>query len=156
MDNGEEIRKHIGLVVTDERSFYWRLTGRQNLIFFCALHGMFGQQAITRADELLAAVDLSDVGTVRFDKYSSGMKQRLAIARGLLHRPKLLFLDEPGRSLDQQARERLNQLILKLNLENQMTIFLISHHLPQIESLCHRVGVMENGRLVKIDHIIPN
>ena len=148
--NGGEIRKRVGLVVTDDRSFYWRLTGRQNLAFFAALHGMYGPTAAETINNRLADVDLTEHADLRFDRYSSGMKQRLAIARGLLHQPSILFLDEPGRSLDQASKQKLHQLIQSLNDQRQMTIFMISHDQAELELLCSRVGTMHNGRLTNI------
>lgn len=148
--NGGAIRKRVGLVVTDDRSFYWRLTGRQNLAFFAALHGMHGRTAQQTVNQRLADVNLTEQADLRFDRYSSGMKQRLAIARGLLHQPSILFLDEPGRSLDQTSKQKLHQLIQMLNHQQQMTIFMISHDQAELEHLCSRVGTMHNGRLTNI------
>ncbi len=145
---GAGIREQVGLVVADERSFYWRLTGRQNLTFFAALFGIFGDEAHARVSELLDSVDLSAAGDQRFDRYSSGMKQRLAIARGLLHRPEILFLDEPGRSLDQESKNRIHDLILNLNQSRGMTVFLITHDQTEADKLCTQIGRMENGQLV--------
>lgn len=147
ISHGAAIRQQVGLVVADERSFYWRLTGRQNLIFFAALFGIFGEMARARVDELLNAVDLSSAGDQRFDRYSSGMKQRLAIARGLLHNPKILFLDEPGRSLDQDSKNNVHDLILNLNQTNGTTVFLITHDLAEADKLCTQIGRMEEGQL---------
>ncbi|UEC42610.1 MAG: hypothetical protein METHAR1v1_740008, partial [Methanothrix sp.] len=94
------VRDSIGLVTTDERSFYWRLTGRQNLEFFASLHNFYSDDGREIVEELLEVVDLKDAADVRFLNYSAGMKQRMAIARGLLNDPAVLFMDEPTRSLD--------------------------------------------------------
>ncbi|MEM9774256.1 MAG: ABC transporter ATP-binding protein [Chloroflexota bacterium] len=150
IENGSKIRRQVGLVVTDDRSFYWRLTGRQNLAFFAALHGLYGPTAADTISNKLTDVNLLEHADLRFDRYSSGMKQRLAIARGLLHQPSILFLDEPGRSLDQASRQKLHQLIKTLNDQRQMTIFMISHDQAELEQLCSRVGTMRNGRLTNI------
>lgn len=152
LNRGDEIRQRAGLVVTDERSFYWRLTGRQNLVFFAALYGIFNQAAADRAERLLAAVDLTGAADTRFDRYSSGMKQRLSIARGLLHQPEILFLDEPGRSLDSEAKGRLHELVRTLNEKQNMTVFLITHDQTEAKNLCNRIGVMHSGRLVEISN----
>ncbi|MEM8863712.1 MAG: ABC transporter ATP-binding protein [Chloroflexota bacterium] len=150
LENGDEIRKRIGLVVTDERSFYWRLTGRQNLTFFAALHNRFGEKTKMHIEQLLASVNLLEHADVRFDRYSSGMKQRLAIARGILHQPEVLFLDEPSRSLDRKSKENIQLLIRKLNMQQKMTVFIISHDQEELIQLCSRVGTMQNGRLADI------
>lgn len=141
------IRAAVGLVVSDERSFYWRLSARRNLDFFAALHGLRGQMARQRVQAVLAAVDLAPVAERPFRHFSSGMRQRLAIARALLHRPRLLFLDEPSRSLDPVATQKLHDLILRLRREQEMTIFLITHDLLEAEKLCDRVAVMHEGRI---------
>lgn len=145
------IRAAVGLVVSDERSFFWRLTGRQNLEFFAAMYGLTGRAARQRAAELLEAVDLAERADERFSNYSSGLKQRLAIARSLLHHPRLLFLDEPSRSLDPSATQRLHGLILRLMDTQGVTIFLITHDLLEAEKLCDRVAVMHQGRIRAVD-----
>lgn len=139
------IRAAVGLVVTDERSFFWRLSARRNLIFYAALYGMFGKEAAQRVDEVLDAVQLSDRANSRFSDFSTGMKQRVAIARGLLHRPKILFLDEPSRSLDPTSTNALHDLVLDIRSRRNMTVFLITHDLNEAEKLCDRVAVMDRG-----------
>ena len=145
-----EIRAKVGLVVTDERSFYWRLSARRNLLFFAAMHNLYGREAMMRVDETLDAVDLLDRAETRFSEFSSGMKQRMAIARGLLHRPKLVFLDEPTRSLDPIATQRLHDLIFRVRAAREMTVFLITHDMSEAEKLCDRVAIMHEGRLLAV------
>jgi ABC-2 type transport system ATP-binding protein len=145
--DGRAIRAATGLVVSDERSFYWRISARRNLTFFAALHGLYGRAAAARVDAVLEAVDLQMVAERRFSNFSSGMRQRLAIARALLHQPRLLFLDEPTRSLDPVATQRLHALILRLMEEQDMTVFLITHDLAEAEKLCGRVALMHQGRI---------
>ena len=118
LEQDAAIRAAVGLVVADERSFYWRLTGRRNLMFFAAMHRLFGREAQRRVEQVLADVDLLDRAGDRFSNYSTGMRQRLAIARSLLHQPEILFLDEPSRSLDPTATQHLHTLIQRL-LEKQ-------------------------------------
>ena len=144
------IRAAVGLVVSDERSFFWRLSARRNLSFFAAMHGLHGRSAADRVDEVLADVDLLDVAERRFSNFSSGMRQRLAIARSLLHRPQLLFLDEPSRSLDPTATSRLHELLLRLMAGQGLTIFLITHDLAEAEKLCDRVALVHHGRIQTI------
>ena len=145
-----EIRAKVGLVVTDERSFYWRLSARRNLLFFAAMHNLYGRDALMRVHETLDAVDLLDRAETQFSEFSSGMKQRMAIARGLLHRPKLLFLDEPTRSLDPIATQRLHELIFRVRQAREMTVFLITHDMSEAEKLCDRVAIMHEGRLLAV------
>ena len=147
LDQPSAIRAHVGLAVTDERSFYWRLSVHHNLRFFAATQGLFGRTARHRVDEILEGVGLLDRANTPFGQLSSGMRQRMAIARSLLHRPKLLFLDEPTRSLDPTATAQLHDLILRLQAQHQMTIFLITHDLIEAEKLCQRVAILHQGRV---------
>jgi ABC-2 type transport system ATP-binding protein len=141
------IRAAVGLVVSDERSFFWRLSARRNLAFFAAMYGLHGQKAEERVTTVLHDVDLFDVAERPFSAFSSGMRQRLAIARSLLHQPQILFLDEPSRSLDPTATNRLHALIQRLRAERGLTIFLITHDLAEAEKLCDRVALMHQGQL---------
>lgn len=142
-----EIRAVVGLTVTDDRSFYWRLSGRENLHFFAALHRIYGAAARRRVEEVLEQVGMAKLADRRFSDYSTGMKQRIALARSLLHRPRILFLDEPSRSLDPKATDRLHSLMQHLVAERNVTIFLITHDLGEAEKLCSRVAVMHQGHI---------
>lgn len=141
------IRADVGLVVADERSFYWRLSGRQNLSFFATMYGLAGKRADERVDAVLAQVDMDSFADRRFSDYSTGMKQRMALARSLLHQPEILFLDEPSRSLDPTATRRLHALLRRLVDDEGVTIFLITHDLLEAEKLCQRVALMHQGRV---------
>jgi ABC-2 type transport system ATP-binding protein len=141
------IKQSVGLVVSDERSFYWRLSARSNLAFFAAMVGLSKQLARRRVDEVLAAVELGDMAERRFNELSTGMRQRLAIARGLLHRPKLLFMDEPTRSLDPIAAAKLHAFVCELVKHEGVTILLTTHNLTEAESLCDRLALMHRGRI---------
>jgi len=148
LEQDQSIKASIGLVTSDERSFYWRLTGRQNLIFFAHLHHIPAQQIEERVEQVLKSVNLLPIADKRFMTYSSGMRQRLSIARALLNQPKLLFLDEPTRGLDPQATINLHELIRTELHEGQgVTIFLTTHDLQEAESLCDRIAIMEGGRI---------
>lgn len=142
------IRQMIGMSSGDERSFYWRLTGRHNLEFFGILYGLSEAQARQRAGELLEKIDLASHADRPFRTYSSGQKQRLSIARALLHHPRLLFLDEPTRSLDPTATMRLHEFIEQDLLRAEgMTILLTTHRLDEAARLSQRIGIMDQGRL---------
>jgi ABC-2 type transport system ATP-binding protein len=142
-----EIRRSVGLVVSDERSFYWRLSGRRNLDFFASMHGLSGNEANERINQVLEDVGMVGRGHEPFSSYSTGMKQRLAIARGLLHQPSILFLDEPSLSLDPEATSRLHSLIRQLIDAKAVTVFLITHDLSEAEKLCGRVAIMHMGSI---------
>jgi ABC-2 type transport system ATP-binding protein len=143
------IKPLIGLVDCQERSFFWRLSGRQNLQFFAALYGLRNVEARQRIDELLALVELSEDADHRFMNYSSGMRQKLAVARGLLSRPRVIFMDEPTRSLDPVIAHDLRTFIRK-TLIDQLghTVVLVTHRLEEAEELCDRVAIMSHGQII--------
>ncbi len=143
-----KVRQSLGLVATDERSFYWRLTGRQNLEFFANLHNFYSKKSRDRVNEVLDIVRLKDKADELFMGYSAGMKQRMAIARGLLNDPSVLFMDEPTRSLDPGAAQNLRDFIKNYIAKEQgKTIFLSTHNLEEAEQLCHRIAIFDEGKI---------
>ena len=146
--DAERVKALIGLAISDERSFYWRLTGRQNLEFFAAFQGLRPKATRDRIEQLREQLGLEalhrDVGV-----YSTGMRHRLAIARALLPQPQILLLDEPTRSLDPLATSALHHLI-RDTLVAQMgcTVVLATHNLQEAEELCERIAVLHEGQLV--------
>jgi ABC-2 type transport system ATP-binding protein len=147
--DGPTLRQRTG-VLTETPSLDERLTGRENLTIYADLYGVPPQQAAGRVAELLATFDLSDRAEEKVSGYSKGMKQRLALARALLHAPEILFLDEPTSGLDPVATRQAHRLITRLSREQGCTIFICTHNLAEAQQLCDRVGVMENGRLLTI------
>lgn len=148
VEDGEKVKASIGLVTSEERSFYWRLTGRRNLEFFASLHNFSNAKAKSRIDEVLRIVGLEDRADDRFDTYSSGMKHRMAIARGLLNDPAILFLDEPTSSLDPYAAQKLRAFIKEdLVREHGKTVFLSTHNLQEAEQLCARIAIINKARI---------
>ncbi|MFA5339870.1 MAG: ABC transporter ATP-binding protein [Candidatus Omnitrophota bacterium] len=146
-DLEEKIKMSVGLVTDEERSFYWRLTGRQNLEFFAALYGLDGKAAKSRINELsgLFAVDYADK---RFDSYSTGMKRRFALMRGLLHDPELLLLDEPTKSLDYAAALNLRNFIKGTLVKTQgKTVILATHHMDEALDFCDLFMILNKGKL---------
>ncbi len=145
------VKSSIGLVTSDERSFYWRLTGLENLKFFARLYDLPTDRIAGRSQELIERMHLQDVAHRPFMSYSSGMKQRLSIARALLHNPPILFMDEPTKSLDLQNAMDLRGFIKKeLNEKEEKTILLATHNLKEAEDLCHRIAVMMEGQIKEI------
>ncbi len=140
-----EVRRSIGLVTSEERSFYWRLTGRENLAFFAAMHGIELGEAAKRLAQLSSVFRLDSFIDRRFDACSSGMKQRLALARAFLHRPRLLLLDEPTRSIDPVESQSLHTAIEQLVTEEKTAVLLVTHDLAEAEKLCRRFLVMRSG-----------
>jgi ABC-type multidrug transport system ATPase subunit/ABC-type multidrug transport system permease subunit len=152
----EKVKSAIGLVTGHERALYWRLTGRENLRFYGSLCGLSPRQTRDRIKELSELLDLEEFMDRRFDRCSSGMKQRLALAQGMLHHPRILFLDEPTINLDPIAAARLRETISDLVSRHGHTILLITHNLREAEQLCGRVAIMHRGRLHgmgRVDHI---
>lgn len=146
------VRSLVGLATAEERSFYWRLTVEQNLMFFARLYGMKDSHARKRTIELLTQLQFQELATKRFGELSTGNKQRLAIARALLPNPPVLLLDEPTRSLDPLAAAHLRSMINSLaKSDPPVTIFLTSHNLAEIEELCERVAIISKGKIRAID-----
>jgi ABC-2 type transport system ATP-binding protein len=143
-----EVRRRVGLVSADERSFYFRLSGRDNLRFFARLHGLDPESR--RIDALAEQFELGPVLERRFQEYSTGNKQRLAIVRALLADPPLLLLDEPMRSLDPISAQGLRAAIGSFSKSApDKTVLITTHNLAEIEQLCGRVAILSRGRLIE-------
>lgn len=147
--HSREVRRMSGLVTSDERSFYWRLTGRKNLEFFATLYGLSPGDARARIGLLLDKLGLTHAADRPFAGYSSGMKQKLAIARGLLPDPRIVFYDEPTRSLDPLSCLNIRRWISQTRQEHpDRTHLLATNQLDEAEQLCDRVIIIHQGRLV--------
>jgi ABC-2 type transport system ATP-binding protein len=145
-----ELKRRIGLVSADERSFYFRLTGRENLRFFGRLVGVAEAALAARIEALSQTFELTPVLDRAFQEYSTGNKQRLAIARALLSDPPLLLLDEPTRSLDPLSAEGLRNVIDAWAREGSgKTVVITTHNLAEIERLCGRVAILSRGKLIE-------
>jgi len=139
----------MGLVTCDERSFYWRLTGRQNLNFFGALYGVTKKDIRERGDEILQTLDLAVAADRPYHSYSSGMKQKLAIARGLLSHPRMMIYDEPTRSLDPLSAHNIRSWIQQQRRKDpRQTHLLATNQLHEAEMLCDRVIIIFGGRII--------
>ncbi len=145
----QEIKKLIG-VVPQHVNFDQDLTVRENLELHARLHHMGAKERQERIAELLAYVDLEDVANDGVRRLSGGMKRRLLLARALIHRPKILFMDEPTVALDPQVRRKIWDLIRQLSRE-QVTVFLTTHYIEEAEALCQRVAILDKGKLTALD-----
>lgn len=144
----KKIKKIIGYVVSDERSFYWRLTGRQNLFFFAKLNNISNREASITIERLLEFMELTHDADRMFKDYSTWMRQKLAIARGLLTDPEIIFMDEPTRSLDPITAQNLRKLIKeKIVGEARKTVFISTHNLHEAEELCDRIAIIHRGEV---------
>ncbi|HDT13313.1 MAG TPA: ATP-binding cassette domain-containing protein [Candidatus Aminicenantes bacterium] len=146
----DAVRRSIGIVF-QEPALDGRLTGLENLEFHTMMYGLAKAERRSRIDEVLALVELTDKASTLVDKYSGGMKRRLEIARGLTHRPKVLFLDEPTLGLDAQTRRHIWDYVHKLNREAGVTIILTTHYMEEADFLCARVAIMDHGAFAAID-----
>lgn len=142
-----KVKSRIALISSEERSFYWRLSGRQNLDFFAALHGLSKKKARQRIGEVLEIVEMSDAADRNFQEYSTGMKQRMGLARGLLADPEIFFMDEPTKGLDPIAAWHLHEFIRNSLAEAGKTVVIATHHLAEAEQICDRVGIMYAGEM---------
>ncbi|MDF1563710.1 MAG: ABC transporter ATP-binding protein [Deltaproteobacteria bacterium] len=140
-----DARAALGLVTTEERSFYWRLSARENLRFFGALHDLDADTLAGRIEALAGVFSLGEVLDRPVRELSSGNRGRLALARGLLHRPRVLLLDEVARSLDPGAARKLRTHLRKLVEEEGLAAVYASHDLAEVERLCHRVVLLSGG-----------
>lgn len=141
------VRRSIGVMLGDERSWYWRLSGRQNLEFFGVLYGLRRNAARSRARELLRDVGLERAGDRRFDGYSSGMRARLSLARALLTAPPVLLLDEPTRAIDPVAAVDFRERVRQLATDDGRVLLLATHNLYEAAALADRVIVLGAGRV---------
>lgn len=139
-------RKSVGFVLNEERSFFWRLTGVQNLEFFGTLDNLSGVDLRNRICELISLVGLDDAADKPVEGYSSGMKQRLALARGLIAEPRVLILDEPTRALDPVAAEEMIDLIMsRIYGDSGKTLLIATHRLEEAVKLCNKVLIIDRG-----------
>lgn len=142
------VKQRIG-IVPQEIALYEALTARQNLQFWGRMYGLDGATLTRRIDELLEQVELADRAHERVATYSGGMKRRINIAVGLLHQPRLLFMDEPTVGIDPQSRRRILDMVKALRQQG-MTILYTTHYMEEAEELSDRVGIMDHGRLIAL------
>ncbi|MBU1627111.1 ABC transporter ATP-binding protein [bacterium] len=152
--NLDQAKLKVGCVLSEERSFFWRLTGRQNLEFFATLYNLNKNVAKARIDYLFELVDLRNKENEQFMSYSTGMKQKMAIARGLLINPEILFMDEPTKSLDPYMASKLrnfvkDEIVVKLG----KTVFLATHNLQDVEDMCTKIAIISKGKIKAVGTI---
>jgi ABC-2 type transport system ATP-binding protein len=135
----------------------WRsippLSARANLNFFGQIYGLRGKDLKERVEDVLRIVSLTDRANEAVEKYSGGMKRRVNIAAGLIHNPRLFFLDEPTVGVDPQSRNHIFESVLRLNRKRGMSIIYTSHYMEEVELLCNRVAVIDQGEIIAMDTI---
>jgi len=145
-----EVRRNLGTVLAGERSIYWKLSGRENLEYFAALYHIPPAVAKKRVEELIERMEIKDRANELVEKYSTGMRQRIAISKALLARPPILLLDEPTLGLDPQAARNLRELIVDLQKEGH-TILLTTHYMEEADLLSDRIGIIDTGKIIALD-----
>lgn len=135
-------------VVTEHAQMYDNLTGLENLVFFGSVFGLSKADSKKRGTALLEQLELADAKDQKLAAYSTGMRQRLSLARALIHQPQILFLDEPTSGLDPESAQNVHSMIRLLAAENGITVFLCTHQLRYAQEICTRYGLMAEGRLL--------
>ena len=148
----DEVKKFNGLVPQD-LALYPTLSARANLNFFGRIYGLGGRELKERVGDVLRIVALTGRADEAIEKYSGGMKRRINIAAGLVHQPKLLFLDEPTVGVDPQSRNHIFESVMRLNRERGMSIVYTSHYMEEVELLCNRVAIIDQGEIIALDTI---
>ena len=150
LKNPEKIRETISLALGEDRSFYWRLTARQNLEFFAALYDLSSQETRKKIDELAQILDFGTSLDRIYQELSSGLRQRLALARAFLNGASVLLVDEPTKTLDPLAKIELRALLRRFSKKEGKTILFTTHDLGEAETTADTIGILHQGRLVQI------
>jgi len=148
----DQVKKINGLVPQD-LALYPTLSARANLNFFGRIYGLHGRELKERVDDVLRIVALTERADQAVDKFSGGMKRRVNIAAGLVHQPRLLFLDEPTVGVDPQSRNHIFESVQRLNRERGMSVVYTSHYMEEVETLCNRAAIIDEGRIIAMDTI---
>lgn len=148
VSEAEKLHQETG-VLTEHAGMYDHLSGIENLLFFGQLFGLSESDSRKSGHQLLETLGLADAAKMKLKNYSTGMRQRLSLARTLIHQPKVLFLDEPTSGLDPASTKSVNQLLLKLSKEGT-TIFLCTHQLRYAQEICNEYGLMDKGQLLAV------
>jgi ABC-2 type transport system ATP-binding protein len=145
----ERVKETIGVMLTGERTLYWKLTGKENLDYFAALYHVPPEVARKRVSELLDIVELTDKANVLVEDYSSGMRVRLSFAKALLNNAPTIFLDEPTLGLDPQGARKMREVIMQLR-EQGHTVLLTTHYMEEADLLCDRLAIIDHGKIIAL------
>ena len=150
--NEREIRKMIG-VLPESHGYYNWMTGAEYLLFFAQLYGVSKNKQKERVEEVLHQVGMTSKANIPIGQYSRGMRQRIGIAKTIIHEPVLIFLDEPTLGLDPQGQRDIQMILHDLNKKHGVTIFITSHLLKEISEICNRVAIVKEGNLIEEDYL---
>jgi ABC-2 type transport system ATP-binding protein len=150
VSEAREVRRRMGAVLSDGRSVYWKLTARENLEYFAALYHVPPREQTARIRHALEQVNLTDRADDYVERYSTGMRQRLVLARALLPDPELLLLDEPTVGLDPQSSRDLRERVQELRAQGR-TVLLTTHYMEEADQLCDRIAIVDHGRIVALN-----
>ncbi len=145
-----EALKNLGTVLAGDRSIYWKLTARENLEYFAALYGCDKKEAKKRTNEILKKLGLEDKADELVEKYSTGMKQKVALGKALIPNAPVVLLDEPTLGLDPQSALNLRELILEIKNEGR-TVLLTTHYMEEADFLCDRIAIIDGGKIIALD-----
>lgn len=146
----DAIRKKIN-ISTAKSNFPWSLTVKENLKHYAMLYGMYGSDLKKTVDDQIEAFELGDYRDIKFEDLSTGLKQRLSLAKAMLNNPRLVFLDEPTTGLDPEISIKTRQLILRIHRENDVSVIMSTHYMPEAEMLCDRIAFLRHGQIVAQD-----
>ena len=150
LKESNQVRQSLGIVLAGERSIYWKLTARENLEYFAALYHVPPALAKQRAKDLLERMELTARADDLVEKFSTGMKQRVAISKALIVNPPILLLDEPTLGLDPQAARQVRELVTELKAQGH-TILLTTHYMEEADQLSDRIGIIDQGKIIALD-----
>lgn len=148
LDFPEEARSHIGILFGGETGLYDRLTARENILYFARLNGMKAQEANDRVERLAEQLEMRDYLDRRAGNFSKGMKQKVALARSIVHDPAIMLFDEPTAGLDVTAIRLVHAFIRELKAEGKTIVF-SSHTMTEVKALCDAIGIIDRGRLIE-------
>lgn len=145
-----EALSNIGTVLAGDRSVYWKLTARENLEYFASLYGCSKKEGKKRAEDIINRLELSDKADVLVEKFSTGMKQKVALGKALIPNAPVVLLDEPTLGLDPQSALNLREIILDIKREGR-TVLLTTHYMEEADFLCDRIAIVDGGKVIALD-----
>jgi ABC-2 type transport system ATP-binding protein len=147
LHDGQQIRKRVN-IVSGNANFLWSLTVKENLHYYGMLYGLIGKEREAKVERLIDLFSMKEHQNIPFDELSTGMKQRISLAKSLINDPEILFLDEPTVGLDPDISIRIRDEILSIHKERGMTVLLTTHNMKEVEYLCNRIAFLKEGKIL--------